>query len=181
MNELIPTEQSKGKEESGTNVGRFLAKRGLLLMRESREIGTVKCDYGNRIIISSLIISAASASLIRGETSFGVRFDLTDENGQAQGGAFLDLDELDELIAALNFVGTLAKDLLNQERDYTEVAYSTKDNMRFGFYQLHGQQQAFIDVTGYGNSIFISVLKLQSVRQTIENAMKHLLSRGAEA
>jgi hypothetical protein len=180
MADLIRHEQSREDGESGTNVGRFLAKRGLLLMKESREIGTVKCDYGKKIAISSLLISAASSASSRGETNFGIRVEESDEYGQVQGGAFLDFDELAEFIGALSFVDNIAKQMLQQQRDYTEITYSTKDNVRFGFYQSHGQQQGFLDIKGYGDSVFLSIDKLQTAKQLVETARKYLLSRGAQ-
>lgn len=148
-------------------------------MRESREIGTVKCNYGQKINISALIISAASSASVRGEKNYGIRFEEMNE-GQVQGGAFLDFDEVEEFTAALDFVDTLAKQMVQQQRDYTEVTYSTKDNIKFGFYQSEGQQQAYVDVKGYGDSVFLDMEKLQTLRQIVDRARKHLIARGAE-
>lgn len=68
-------------------------------------------------------------------------------------------DEIAELIGAFDFIHSVANKMVGQQRDYTEVTYQTKDNLRFGFYQSDSEQQAFIDVGGYGQSLFISVSK----------------------
>jgi len=179
MNGLVSAKKDSNSEEHGTNVGRFLAKRGLLLMKESRDVAAVRCDYGNKLIVSTLILSTAKST--RGNTSYGIRFGHTDEEGIERESAFLDFDEIEELIGAFEFVDNLARQMLNEQRDYTEVTYSTKDNIKFGFYQSEGQQQAFIDVGGYGNSVFLDVDKLQSLKRTIQTATQHLVSKGAGA
>lgn len=179
MNGLVPPRKEGDTGERGTNVGRFLAKRGLLLMKESRDFGAVRCDYGDKISISTLILSSAKST--RGNTSYGIRFGHADEEGVERESAFLDFDEIDEFVGAFDFVDNLARQMLNQQRDYTEITYSTKDNIKFGFYQAEGQQHAFIDVGGYGNSAFLDVGKLQTLKRIIQAATQHLVSRGADS
>lgn len=166
-------------EGKSTNVGQFLAKRGVILVKEMRDILSVKGEYGGKINVATVILSSAKSTL--GDVQFGVKLDHIDEHGDTRGSGFLDYDELDELIGAFDFVDDVASQMMGQLRDYTEVTYSTKDNMRFGFYQSERQQQAFIDVGGYGDSLFLSLPRLKQLQKSIEAAKSHLLSRGAES
>jgi len=111
---------------------------------------------------------------------YGIKLEHTDEDGDMRGSGFLDYDEIAELIAAFDFIHSVANQMVGQQRDYTEVTYQTKDNLKFGFYQSDGQQPGFIDVGGYGQSLFISVSKLQNLKSSIEAARQHLVSRGAD-
>ena len=174
---LITSTQEPKTGEKTTNVGRFLLKRGILLVKESREMAPVKGDYGDILGISSVILSSAKST--HGDVQYGIKLEHLNEEGDVRGSAFLDFDELAEIISAFDFVDGIARQMLGQERDYTEVTYLTKDNVKFGFYQSEGHQHAFIDVGGYGQSLFLSLPKLQHLRKSIEAANAHLLSRGA--
>lgn len=177
MNGMLETREPP-KEAKSTNVGQFLAKRGIILVKEFRDILAVKGEYGGKIDVATVVLSSAKST--RGDVQFGVKLEHIDSNGDTRGSGFLDYDELDELIGAFDFVDGVASQMKGQLRDYTEVTYSTKDNMKFGFYQSEGQQQAFVDVGGYGESLFISLPRLKQLQQSIEAAKSHLLSRGAE-
>jgi hypothetical protein len=114
MNNFLPKETPKMKDESGTNVKRFLSTRGLLIMKEFKDINVVKCHYGKKINISTAIISTMASPTIRNKVEYGVRFELIAEDEREAGMAFLDFDELDELISALDFVNSLAQQMINQ-------------------------------------------------------------------
>lgn len=179
MNNLLQKEPPKMNDESGTNVKRFLSTRGLLLMKEFRDINIIKCQYGVKINISTAIISTMASATSRNEVKYGIRFEATDEDGREAGSSFLDFDEFDELVAALDFVNSLAQQMINQQRDYTEVNFITKDNIKFGFYQSEGNQLGFINLDGYGDSAFVTIPMLEFVKKNIEFAKSYLVSRGA--
>lgn len=164
-------------ESEGTNVRRFLAQRGVLVIRESRDIGRLKGQYSDSINIASVLFS-----IIKGTTqdaTFGVQLERIDSDGNTESSAFLDFDELAELIEAFDFISSVAPKMAREQRDYTEVSYSTKDNVKFGFYQKDGQQLAFVNVQAHGDSTFLPVEKLQQMKQSLVNAQTHLISRGA--
>ena len=177
MSAMIPTREEK-KEEKNTNVSRFLAKRGILLVKEFRDMFPVRGDYSGKIGIATVILSTAKSAYA--DVQYGVKLEHLDEEGEIRGSGFLDYDEIDEVIGAFDFLDGVSQQMLNQQRDYTEVTYSTKDNLKFGFYQLDGQQHGFIDVGGYGESLFLSVSNLRLLRESIHAAKQHLLSQGAE-
>lgn len=178
MSALTPL-KNENTAEQNTNVGRFLAKRGILLVKEFRDMMPVAGDYGGRLGIATLILS--TAQLTYGDVQYGVKLEHLDEERELQGSGFVDYDELEEILGAFDFLANVAQQMAGQQRDYTEVTYSTKDNLKFGFYQSNGLQQAFIKISEYGGSLFMSVPQLQLVRKSVEAAKQHLISRGAEA
>ena len=141
-------------------------------------MSAVKGEYGGKVSVSTLILSSAKST--RGDIQYGIKLEHIDEEGDMRASGFLDYDEIAEVIGALDFIHGVAEKMFGQPRDYTEVTYQTKDNLKFGFYQSEGQQQAFIDVGGYGQSLFISVPKLQNLKRSIEGAKEPLISRGAD-
>lgn len=179
MSAMIPADKEKTSEEKSTNVGRFLARRGVLMVKEMREMTAVKGDFGGRIEISSIILSSAPSNA--GDVQFGVRLEQFDDEGDSQGSGFLDFDELSELIGALDFIAGVASKMLHEQRDYTEVTYQTKDNLKFGFYQMEGDQRAFANIDSYRGMMFLSLNRLQSLKKSIEAAKIYLVSRGADA
>jgi hypothetical protein len=178
MSAMIPRKEAEKEGEKSTNLGRFMTKRGILLMKEFRQIGIASGDYGDRIVVSTLIISQARST--KGNVQFGIRFEHYDDAGDLRDSGFLDYDEIAELMGALDFVDTLAGQMVTQKRDYTEINYLTKDNLKFGFFQSNDGQQAFVDISGYGRSLFLSLGELQDLKQTIGRAKEHLVSKGAD-
>jgi hypothetical protein len=171
------TNPSQGRTESETNVGRFLAQRGLLFMRESKEIGVVRGE-GQEIQIETLILTCAKSSEQAGEVNYGLSLKVTDSSGDARA-AFVDFDELDELLSAFTYIEQVAKKMAGEKRDETEIAYLTKDNIQFGIHHNKYDQKGFIRVSGHGSYGFLSIERLQDFKSYIRSAMNHLKSKGA--
>lgn len=181
MSALVPKDPPKQKEEGGTNVKNFLTSRGILIIKEFRHINSVRCDYGYRIDISTLIMSTAAQSIAPSKMTYGLRFEGYQDD-QEVGVAFLDFDEFNEIIAALGVIASMAQDLESQQRDHIEIEFITKDGIKFGFFQVHGSNRnAFMDLGQYGNPIFLSLSSLDFVKQNIEYCREYLTSRGAAA
>ncbi len=162
----------------GTQMGRFVARSGSLLFKETKQIAVVRCENGFKINIETRVVSSLQ-SVHESVTHF-IRFATLDENGQELTSASVNFDEVEEFIGAIDFVHNLAMQILPESRDYTEVTYTSKGSMTFGFYQANNQQQAFIDAGGSNNLVFLTVEKLPGLRRALESASEHLISRGAK-
>ena len=110
-------------ENQGTTVGRFLANRGVIVVKENRPSGRCKGEHGDSIIAEAVVLSVVKGA--KKDTSYGVRLERIDEHGDTDSVVFLDFDELTELINAIDFISQTAAQLSSQVRDYTEVTYST--------------------------------------------------------
>ena len=176
MRDPSPENQSRHEEDgAGTRTRRFLARRGVLLVKETRDIDVLHTNYGYHLTVISLVLGIANSG--QGEASFGIRLEQFDPDGQCQGGAYLDLDELHELSGALEYIQTIAGRMTGEQRDYTKVTYATRDNVRFGFYQSTESQQAYTQIDEHLDMVFIPVAGLRDLRRAIDKARAHLESK----
>jgi hypothetical protein len=177
MSNMALNEKRKA-DEPQTEAARFLARRGVLMMKEFREIGTIRCEFSKKIVIKTMVIT--SAVMTKGNISHSISFDLIDEDGRESDSALLDFDETEEFINAFDFIATRASQMRNEVRDYTEVIYISKDGITFGYYQSEGVQQPFVRLRSNGDTTFLSFQWLHAMKQALETAKAHLISRGAE-
>lgn len=160
----------------GTNVARFLANRGAIVIKETRAIGRCKGEHGDAISVETVLLNVVKGT--KKETSYGIRLERT-ASGDFESAVFLDYDELSEFIAAIDFISKTASQLQNQKRDYTEVTYSTKDSAKVGFYHSDGGQLAFLSLSNHRGSTFLPLPRLVVLKDLIETAEGYLKSRGA--
>ena len=122
------------------------------------------------IIVSTLILG-----IIKGkdqQTIFGVKLEYIDTN------VFIDFDELPELMEAFDFIQLKADILKPQKCDYTELIYSTKDDAKFGFFQDDEQEQTAF-TKWQGETAFLKLSDLLTLKNHLLKAQEHLISRGA--
>jgi hypothetical protein len=149
----------------------FLAQRGALTMKELRELRTINVQYGSKIRITGI-----SITVVRGGTSdtiYGIRIEEISPEGKVDDQTFLDFEELEELLAAIDFIYEAATRIEDQVRDYSEIEYSTKEKCRIGFYHSENGQNAFMDVSD-GESIFLPVAQLLEIRKSIQVGYDYL-------
>ena len=164
-------------ESEGTNVRKFLAQRGAIVVKETRTMGKASCAYGETILVSTMIIVVGVGEARN--VTYGAKLERSDTKGNPSSSVLLDFDELKEVLEAFDFIASVAADMRQQQRDYTEVTYSTKDNARFGFYQNTGTQQAFIALTFHDGSAFLPVNDLANIKNLLGQSRTHLASKGA--
>lgn len=169
------TESNKSKDEvQGTNVQRFLAQRGAVIIKETKEIGKVQGKFSHAILVSAMKVTVGQGS--EQATSYGIKLIHSDENRGTEVSVFLDFDELEEVIDAFNFIASSSQEFKNQQREYTEVTYSTKDNAQFGFYQKEQNQQAFIQLLPSDSLVFFALEKLDGLKSHVNAAKEYLSS-----
>jgi len=178
MGDLLIKGPPKLEDESGSDVKRFLTTRGTLLVKEFRDVNTIKLDYGYQLNLSTAIIKSMQRSASPGTTTFGVRFEHFDPD-QNVNTAFLDYDETEELIAAIECINKMALEMTPEERDYVEVNFITKDGIKFGFYRQFGQNQAFMYLSNIGDIIPLTLQKVAFIGKNVEYCRQYLISKGA--
>lgn len=172
------TQSVSENPQAGTSFGRFLADRGVVLVKEFRPIGQFKGKYKDLLLFETVVLTLVKGN--RKSTNYGVRVEHQDGEGHSVGSVFLDFDELDELLEAISFIQATAKQLSLQERDHTEVTYSSRDDARVGFYQTAEEQLAFFGLPRARENIFMPVSKLKEVHALVDKSKRHLLTCGAE-
>ncbi len=78
MNEITAVEGDSRLDEGGTKINRFLANKGVIIIKETREIGTIKCEYGAKLKAATMILATAKSSKKVSQKSFGIRLDSSD-------------------------------------------------------------------------------------------------------
>jgi hypothetical protein len=179
MSEISVTHAPDQPDSPGTKAGKFLARRGVLLLKEFREIGKMVDNYGAKMIMKTFIVSIAKSSTTKPDITYSVC--LEQANDRQEASALMDYEEVEELDKALQYIGKLAVRLSNEKRDYTEVICRTKDSVQFGFYQQkNGSQQAFINLNSRSH-FFVPIPAFEDFRELLGQASAHLASRGASA
>lgn len=179
MGELVSAAASAASEE-GTKIGRFLADRGIILLKETRPIGSLRCQHGYKIEVGTIILTSTKNSTRPTRKTFGVRFDVSEGGNQGRIGS-LDFDEIAEFANALAYFHAAAGRIANERRDYTEATFSTKDGIQVGFYQTVDQDQhAFFTSHPAGKAAFMSIDDLMKLKALIDQARVHLAKKGAE-
>lgn len=165
------------RQEEGTNLRQFLTRRGVVLIKETRNIGRSVGLYRDSLLVSTTVLA-----LVKGQhkdMSYGIRVERQNDEEQTESSVYLDFDEVAELVDAFDFIKGSATNMAEQRRDYTEVTYSTKDGAQIGFFQNSGKQQYFIHLTPDGEMTFLSDIEFQRLKLILLKGREHLLSRGA--
>jgi hypothetical protein len=154
---------------------RFLAERGVITMKENRPIGSVTAIYGPALEISSQVLAIVRGSAR--DVSVGVKFEQPETQTALGATAFIDADEVAEFMEALSFIITSAMRMAASRRDYTEVAYATRDHLSVGFYQDGLKQQAFAKLGATARYIFFGMLALGEIQTAVREATAYVNSR----
>jgi hypothetical protein len=93
------------REEPTTNAGKFLAKRGHVVMKQFHEIGKLRCDLGTKLTFTTLVFAIAQGT--KGDRTFGLKIEHETGEGQFES-CLVDFDELKELLLAIKYLIGLA-------------------------------------------------------------------------
>ncbi len=179
MSEIVADSENRGLDRARTMIGQFLAQSGLIIIKETREIGALKCEQGKKVVAETLTLATAKGSKRMLGKTFGIRLEAPLERG-GTGSAVLDFDETEEFCQAIEFLHEAAQRLAPLKTDHTEATFSTKDMIQVGFYQSTEQQQlAFIQLGDRGDFCFFQLASLLSFKRLIEAARSYLVLKGA--
>lgn len=163
-------------KEPATKLEAFLAKKGKLIVKDFYKLGKVACSFGSKIEFSALVIyePGQERHKIR-----GLKIEVT-EGGRLERSntSFLDLEEIESLSKALEYMAGLSTKWEDIKKEYTEVIFSTKGDFEIGFYQ-RGTEQASFSSSGYigkASCFFPSMQDLNSVKTIADKGLK-LLSK----
>ena len=145
------------------------------MMKENRTIANVSTLYGPPIEVSGQVRVIVKGTIR--QLSAGVKLEQSETDRHVASAAFLDSDEIDEFVGAIDFIVTSAGQMAHDRRDYTEVSYTSKDGVIIGFYQDGLKQQAYVRLGSGSPLVFIDLETVQVVRSSITQARSHAESR----
>jgi len=160
-----------------TKISQFLTKRGAIVVKGTNQIGMINGENGDYIFIGTIVIGVAKGA--NRSSNYGISISRSDSSGALDATAHMDLEEIDELVEAIDFIAESARSIPGQPRDYTEVSYVSKDNIRIGFYSRKTDQQVFLQLPGGRGITFISQSRLPELRKHVLDAKHKLRMEGA--
>ena len=175
MDVVQPT--AAADHHDGASMRRSLAERGVIVMKESRVIARIAPTIGGSLDIAGLIIAIIKNGVR--SISVGVRFEHAETASRLGSVAFLDSDEVDDFLNALNFIISCAADMAVRARDYTEVTFSTRDNLTVGFLQDGQTQQAIARLSAGHQFLGFRVTQLHTIRNSVIQANEYVSTRRA--
>jgi hypothetical protein len=158
----------------------FEEMRGVLILKQYHEIGTLTCEYSDCLVFKTLILASATAGLYRKEYCIIVE----SEEGNGTGGIiWVDFDETKELLLALKYIIETAEFMSAKPTDYTEVKFTTREGFGVGYYQAckpRTEQHAFVKLSST-HSTFLDISQLRDLFALITRGRDYLKSQGAKA
>lgn len=124
-----------------TKVEAFLTAQAGLLVKDFYEIGSVAGD--GRVDVYAVVFTKPAQT--RTEVR-GLRVEVTSaEKPERVASSYVDIDELEVLSRGLAYMTEVAAKWKGFEKqEYTEVDFTTRDDLRVGFYQRRKSQGAFV-------------------------------------
>lgn len=161
---------SEGKQEPATKLEQFLSKKGRLYVKDFFEAGEVSGSYGQHVTVTSVNLYEPGKEK---EKSRGLKIEVY-EGGRLEKthSSFLDIEEVESLSKAIEYMVKLIENFKGTNREYTEVIFATKGGFKIGFYQKGNEFQAFAS-SGFigGTTCFLSQSALSEVKTVINNGL----------
>jgi hypothetical protein len=174
---MISYSQDAGEQkrkEPETKLEAFLAKKGTLIIKDVYNLGEINGKYGGKITFSALVIyePGQESQKIRGlkiEITGAGRFERSNTS-------FLDLEEIQSLSKAIEYMVNVSAKWKDTSKEYTEVIFSTKGYFNIGFYQKGIEQTGFTS-SGYigETTCFLSSIQdLISIKTIVDKGLNLL-------
>jgi hypothetical protein len=162
--------ESVEKAEPATKLEQFLSKRGRLYVKDFYKAGTVSGQYGQWITVDALIVYEPGKEI---EKNRGLKIEVY-EGGRLEKShsSFLDLEEVESLSKAIDYMINMINKFKDTSREYTEVIFSTRGGFKIGFYQTGDKFQAFAESGTIGNAhCFIPAESLSNLKSVIDKGL----------
>ena len=187
--EKTPTQVAvKDSTINKTKIEAFLSKKGTLYIKDFYNIGSLSSNsriYG-KLEFSAIVIYKPGSIVdsIKGmKVEIFAKEYMTYSSYDKNETAFLDLEELQELSNAIEYMSNLVKKWKDVSREYTELTYETVGNFRLILFPQQktkdGNDKLYLAVqAGYSKVTCYFEndveLYLQSLKEMIDNGIKKL-------
>jgi len=163
------------EKELTTKLELFLAEKGKLSVKEFFALGKVSGNARTKVELTAVVIYTPGEE---DERLRGLKIEVINAGGSyvKRKSSFLDLEEIDGLLKAIDYVVGLSKEWEGVQKEYIEVVFSTKDDFRVGFYQRGIKQKAFVSSGTYGREYcrFSVMEKLNSIKVMADKGLEVL-------
>lgn len=158
---------SAATPRQGTRLAELSDRNGTVVVRASTEVGGIKALYGGTMVVEAVEILVAGGASARGLV-------VTVREGNSigtTGTAFVDAEEVDGLLAGIDYIDKLDNSVSKLER--FQATYSTKGDLAITVFPGRDSKQMTlsVQVTGIrGVSVFMPRAALIEVRRLVESA-----------
>ena len=175
-------EASKSIEQDSlknvTKLQKFLSQKGSLIIKDFYTLGNLPGLYSTEMRFNAIVFYEPGKEEERVK---GLKIEIAEPKtyGENSESAFLDLEELESLSKALQYMSNLKENWKDKPKEYTEVIFETKGNFKSGFYKQKNEVNAFASC-GYINSAhfyFKATDELLGIKNKIDEAIALLKSK----
>jgi hypothetical protein len=146
-----------------------LDRKGSILVKVMHELGSLAGAYHSTLEVSALRLFVPGNER---DCTEAIRIEMRegDQEGRIN---FLDMDEVDNLLAGLEYMAGCIAHSQNYRGDYTEMVFSTRGDFSVGFYLSEGKVQAFLKS---GRKTFLTSAVLPELALLLRAGQAHLSS-----
>ena len=150
-----------------TRIETFLAQKDRLLVKEVYTLGKVTGLYSSSGMINAIITYEPDEKENRLK---GLLFEVKEgQNEEKSQLTFLDMEEIEGLSSAIAAMGQLTQKGGKAENSYTEIIYTTRDELIFGIYLGETEKEGFITTGGAEKlTIFMEPEKMNEVKKIVD-------------
>ncbi|MCC6477143.1 hypothetical protein IT157_08810 [bacterium] len=172
--QVVPPES----DAPATKLEKLLTSKGTFVVKEFHEMGVIKGSYGSKCTLDAVIVTQPGRE---SERLRGIKVEITEPSSYSTDShsSFLDLDELESFIKAIDYCVQLAGQWVVTDISYNEAVFSAKDDFQVGFFQKKREQTGFLK-SGLiaGNICFLnSVSDLATIREHASRAQSLLATK----
>lgn len=175
---VVPTctlAQTAPKPEPQTQLEAFLSKRGQLIVKRFHDLGYTggSSAFATTAQVHAVIFYEPGKPAQRMR---GVKIEVKQIGRPArEHSSFLDMDEIEALIQALDYMLKALGEWAGQQKDYTEMIFRTRGDFRAGFWVDGGKIQPFLSSGTIGTvSAYLDPEHVKFFRGQLESALKYL-------
>ena len=150
-----------------TRIETFLAQKDRLLVKEVYTLGKITGLYSSSGVISAIITYEPDEKENRLK---GLLFEVKEgQNEEKSLLTFLDMEEIEGLSSAIAAMGQLTQKGGKAENSYTEIIYTTRDELIFGIYLGETEKEGFITTGGAEKlTIVMEPEKMNEVKKIVD-------------
>ena len=150
-----------------TRIETFLTQKDRLLVKEVYTLGKITGLYSSSGMISAIITYEPDEKENRLK---GLLFEVKEgQNEEKSQLTFLDMEEIEGLSSAIAAMGQLTQKGGKAENSYTEIIYTTRDELIFGIYLGETEKEGFITTGGAEKlTIVMEPEKMNEVKKIVD-------------
>jgi hypothetical protein len=200
--QATPPSQAQRRDEPGTKFEKLLLRKGIVVIKEFYDIGSLKSAYGPNLKIVAAALSTPGDQI----KLYALRFEITSsrEYSSEQTG-IIDFDELVSLQSALDQMIRMGSEMKisilppalprgssldtpfpevgsTTPGRHIEVVFVTRGSVRAGFFESKSTLVGFVAANDYSSdgSVYLSFQQLDDLKALLEKARQKLAELGAK-